>query len=87
MTDYYSANYQRATFFRVRLSYISATKELGEPNHAGFSIGASVWFKWTAPQNSHYSFATRMDGDNMTTLAVYKGSDIGNLTEVASYMS
>ncbi len=28
---------------------IRATKESGEPNHAGNSGGASVWYHWTAP--------------------------------------
>ncbi len=30
---------------------IGANKEAGEPNHAGVSGGASVWYRWTAPSN------------------------------------
>ena len=30
-------------------SNVAATKEAGEPNHAGNSGGASVWWSWTAP--------------------------------------
>ena len=28
---------------------IGATKQSGEPDHAGNSGGSSVWFRWTAP--------------------------------------
>src|SRR5439155_2897475 len=31
---------------------VSATKEPGEPNHAGNSGGHSVWYAWTAPSSS-----------------------------------
>src|SRR5436190_22680746 len=30
---------------------VNATKETGEPFHAGNRGGRSVWFKWTAPTN------------------------------------
>src|SRR5918994_2715465 len=62
---------------------VDATKESGEPNHAGNTGGKSVWYKWT-PQASG---ATTIDtaGSNFDTLlAVYSGGAVNSLTEVAS---
>lgn len=62
---------------------IAATKEAGEPNHAGNSGGASVWYKWTAPNNSTYSFNT-FGSSFDTLLAVYSGANVSSLTQVAA---
>src|ERR1044072_1706595 len=35
-------------------SNIDATKETGEANHANVSGGASVWYKWQAPENGRF---------------------------------
>ncbi|HEX8235469.1 MAG TPA: M12 family metallopeptidase [Abditibacteriaceae bacterium] len=35
---------------------VNATKEMGEPDDAASSTGASVWFVWTAPQTASYNF-------------------------------
>lgn len=65
----------------------NATKEPGEPNHAGNSGGASVWYKWTVPYSgaftvsTSYSFLT--DHEN-TLLAVYTGSQVDQLSLVAA---
>ena len=60
-----------------------ATKEPGEPNHAGNPGGASLWYVWTAPS------AGRMTIDLCyaefdTLLAVYTGDEVTSLQEVAS---
>ena len=60
-----------------------ATKETGEPNHAGNGGGASVWRKWTAPAVGQVSLDTHGSGFD-TLLAVYTGSGVGVLTPVAS---
>jgi PASTA domain-containing protein len=60
-----------------------ATKEAGEPNHAGNSGGRSVWFSWTAPR-SGLLFLDTCDSDFDSLLAVYTGSAVGALTEQAS---
>jgi hypothetical protein len=67
-----------------------ATKEPGEPGHAGNTGGHSVWFKWTAPNSGKFSFSTNQFGDGVcsgnpldTLLAVYTG-DAYPLTEVVS---
>ena len=60
-----------------------ATKEPGEPNHAGYSGGASVWWSWVAPAATTVSLDTIGSGFD-TVLAVYTGTVISNLTHVAS---
>jgi hypothetical protein len=62
---------------------ISATKQTGEPNHAGNAGGASVWYSWTAPITGHYRLNTCYTEFD-TVLAVYTGSAVGSLTPVAS---
>src|SRR5438552_2711315 len=62
---------------------IGATKEPGEPNHAGNAGGASVWWKWTAPATRLVSIETFGSTFN-TLLAVYTGSQVSGLTPVAS---
>ena len=39
-------------------STATATGEAGEPLHAGFTGGHSVWFRWTAPQSGRWFFRT-----------------------------
>ena len=36
----------------------NASKELDEPNHAGNSGGASVWYRWQAPDDGNFTFNT-----------------------------
>ena len=60
-----------------------ATKEPGEPNHAGNSGGASVWYRWQAPATGSVRFTTT--GSNFDTLlAVYTGSSVSALTPIVS---
>lgn len=62
---------------------LAATKEPGEPNHAGNVGGASVWWKWIAPTSGSATVTT--DGSDFDTLlGVYTGSSVNNLTPVAS---
>ena len=62
---------------------VDATKETGEPNHAGNPGGKSVWWNWTAPTSGSATFATKGSGFD-TLLAVYTGSSVSGLTLVAS---
>jgi hypothetical protein len=62
---------------------IRATKETGEPNHAGNSGGASVWYNWTAPASGSVTIDT-IGSTFDTVLAVYTGSSVGSLTTIAS---
>lgn len=60
-----------------------ATKETGEPNHAGNAGGRSVWWKWTAPAAGPVTLDCRGSYYD-TTLAVYTGTALTSLTVVAS---
>ncbi|MFL6005050.1 MAG: Ig-like domain-containing protein [Gaiellaceae bacterium] len=64
-------------------SNVGATKEPGEPNHAGRAGGKSVWYSWRAPASGKTVFQT--NGCSLDTLlAVYTGSSVSALTTVAS---
>jgi hypothetical protein len=61
----------------------NASRETAEPMHAGNPGGHSVWWSWTAPQNGEVTMTT--DGSDFDTLlAVYTGTAVATLTEVAS---
>lgn len=62
---------------------VGATKETGEPNHAGKTGGASAWVGWVAPGNGVVTFATTGSGFD-TLLAVYTGTSVDQLTPVVS---
>ena len=67
----------------VSASNVGATKESGEPNHAGFSAARSVWYFWTAPSSTTVTIDTV--GSNFDTLlAVYTGASVSALSPVAS---
>ena len=61
----------------------SATKETGEPAHAGNGGARSVWFNWTAPRDGQVRVDT-VGSSIDTLLGVYMGSAVGALTLVAS---
>ena len=60
-----------------------ASKEAGEPNHAGNAGGHSLWWSWTAPSNG---IVTLNDTGSsfQTLLAVYTGNVLTNLTQVTA---
>jgi hypothetical protein len=62
-------------------SNTSATKEPGEPDHAGNAGGVSLWYTWTAPVSGNWRFDT-IGSSFDTLLAVYTGSNPGALTLV-----
>ena len=62
---------------------VRATKESGEPNHAGNAGGASVWYNWTASANGTVTIDT-IGSTFSTLLAAYTGTSVGSLTSVAS---
>ncbi len=64
-------------------SNVGATKEPGEPNHAGNAGGQSVWWTWTAPTNGTVTIDTTGSSFD-TLLAVYTGDSVSNLSPVAS---
>lgn len=64
-------------------SNVKATRQRGEPRHAGNSGGASVWWRWTAPASGSVTLLTWPLSDFNTLLAVYTGDSAEALTEVA----
>ncbi len=61
----------------------NASKETGEPNHAGNAGGRSVWFNWTASRDGQIRMNTIGSAIN-TLLAVYTGNAVSALTPIAS---
>jgi hypothetical protein len=61
-----------------------ATKEIGEPVHAGNTGGKSVWYQWTPTVTANVTITS--DGNGFRTLlAAYTGDAVDNLgTAVAS---
>jgi hypothetical protein len=60
-----------------------ASKEPGEPDHAGNAGGHSVWWTWTSPAIGTVTINT--SGSSFETLlAVYTGSSLTNLTVVTN---
>ena len=62
---------------------VRATRQPGEPNHAGNANTPSVWYYWSCPTNGTVMFDT-IGSTFDTVLAVYTGSAVGSLTLVAS---
>jgi hypothetical protein len=60
-----------------------ATKEAGEPNHAGNVGGHSLWFQYTSAANGPIRLSTE-GSDFNTLLAVYTGSAVNSLNLIAS---
>ncbi|UGS36169.1 trypsin-like serine protease [Capillimicrobium parvum] len=59
-----------------------STGEPGEPSHSGVP-DATVWYRWTAPESGPAVLNTR-GSDFDTTLAVYAGSAITGLVQLAA---
>ena len=60
-----------------------ATKEPGEPDHHGRAGGRSAWWSWTATGSASVEINT--DGSAIdTVMAVYTGTSVGALTQIAS---
>lgn len=82
--DYFALSAQlEGTGGFVSSSNEQATKEHGEPLHAGNDGGRSVWYWWRAPAHGELSLTT--SGSTVDTLlAVYVGETLADLTEILS---
>ena len=67
----------------VRASTVGATREAGEPQHAGVTSSGSLWWTFDAPSAGAVNLATAGSSID-TVLAVYTGSGVRSLTPVAS---
>lgn len=62
---------------------LNATKETGEPLHAGNSGGKSVWWRWTPSVSGVVSFDTH--GSQFDTLlAAYSGTTLAGLSQLVA---
>lgn len=61
----------------------AATRESGEPNHAGFFARDSVWYRWTAATSGLVTIETCDSGFD-TFMAVYTGGSLNALTSVVA---
>ena len=68
---------------RVKVSNLGATREPGEPRHANKRSNHSVWFSYVAGAQGLVEIST-IGADFDTLLAVYTGTALGNLVEVAN---
>lgn len=69
--------------FTDNLDRFRATKEKGEPDHAGKKGQGSVWYSWTPNNNNHVRIALRSNkADMKLVLAVYTGQALNDLTLV-----
>lgn len=67
----------------VNDSNYEATSQAGEPIHAGVPTSASVWYQWT-PSRSGPVVIDTCASDGFKVLAVYTGSRVDALAEVAA---
>lgn len=67
----------------IEASNRGATREPGEPDHAGNPGGASLWWSWTAPAEGWTEIATVGSGFD-TLLGVYLGSRVDALDLVTA---
>jgi sugar lactone lactonase YvrE len=63
-------------------STVNATKEAGEPNHAGSPGGKSIWWTWTAPRHGKVVVDT-IGSSFSTLLGIYSGTDLGGISTLA----
>jgi Pro-kumamolisin, activation domain/Divergent InlB B-repeat domain len=63
-------------------SNVNATKEDGEPNHAGIAGGKSVWWYYQPPGDGVLTLNTTNSTFD-TLLGLYTGTNVANLTTIA----
>jgi len=61
-----------------------ATREPGEPHHAGIANATSVWFRWIPTGADRAGHVELVDGSAASAIAVYTGSAIGTLKLVGN---
>jgi thermitase len=64
---------------RATGSNLTATRESGEPRQPSVAGDATVWWSWRAPASASATITTA-GSDFDTTLAVYRGDSLGQLT-------
>jgi hypothetical protein len=70
--------------FFARTNTLLATRDLGEPGHAGQIGGHSIWWSWTAPSDGVVTLLVTNTAIEQPLLAVYQGATLNSLQLVAS---
>jgi hypothetical protein len=81
--DFVNATRLGNAFETLAANTTAATKELGEPAHAGNAGGHSIWYGWTAASGGPVAFDTR-ESDFDTLLAVYTGNSFATLQVIGT---
>jgi hypothetical protein len=68
----------------VTATNVGASKEVGEPDHAGNPGGASIWYVWTAPPGYNFVTFTTCGSSVDTLLGEYQGSSVDALAPLNS---
>jgi hypothetical protein len=76
-------NVSNAPRFQGIIQNVAATRETGETAHAGRIGEGTLWLAWRAPSSGVATFRT-VGSSFDTLLAVYTGTEVTGLTEVAS---
>jgi hypothetical protein len=71
------------TNIEIDVDNTGATFQSGEPKHATVDSGHSIWFSWKAPASGEVMFGTD-DGDFTPMVAIYRGSSLQSLRNVAA---
>ncbi|MGC1852371.1 MAG: hypothetical protein WA687_08035 [Solirubrobacterales bacterium] len=77
-----SGDLQGSKSLIIGYANIGATKQVGEPNHAGNAGGASIWFAWKAPITGSVRFSV-CQASFRPLLAVYTGASLQSLQSIA----
>lgn len=81
--DFANAQVLSGSSGNVTGTNVNANKEAGEPDHAGYNGGVSIWYRWQAPSSGTATITTA--GSNFDTLlGVYTGSAVSGLNPIAS---
>ncbi|MGB0578590.1 MAG: S8 family peptidase [Limisphaerales bacterium] len=81
-------NFSKATIIDTNSMSLTGSNrrsdsEPGEPQHANVGGGNTVWWQWVAPSNGVVNITTS-GSDFDTVLAVYTGTSVSSLTQVAA---
>jgi hypothetical protein len=60
---------------------VGATKEAGEPAHAGNAGGKSIWYSWTPASSGTATFSTAGSSFD-TIMGIYTGTSVSALTQI-----
>ena len=66
----------------IAMNTVKATKEIGEPNHAGNNGGKSIWYRFVATADGSLRLSTTNSNFD-TVMAVYTGSQVSALASLA----